>query len=130
MEERQAEKKHPEPIKGNVLVGVEDFNFPMKSLTFSMEEDEQVSFIERPSIDKSQVWIDFQHGEMTLLVGKEKIKFGIHQRTPLTEKEMREFKKLESSFPLTKEQAPKILQEETLKGDKFEANFSHQRVGI
>ena len=96
MEERQAEKQHPEPIMGNVLVGVEDFYFPIESLTFSLEEDQQVSFIERPPIDKSQVWIDAQHGEMTLLVGKEKMKFDFHQRTPLTDKEMREFKKLES----------------------------------
>ena len=69
------------------------------------------------------MWIDAQHGEMTLLVGKEKMKFDLHQRTPLTDEEMREFKKLESSFPLTKEQAPKILEEETLEGDKFEANY-------
>ena len=35
---------------------------------------------------------------------------------------MRAFKKLESSFSLIKEQAPKILQEETLEGYKLEAN--------
>ena len=67
-----------------------------------MEGNQQVSFIERPSIAKSQVWIDAQQGEM---------KFDLHQRTPLTNEEMRAFKKLESSFPLIKEQAPKILQE-------------------
>ena len=81
----------------NVLVGVEDFYFPIESLTFGMEEDQQVSFIERPPIAKSQVWIDAQHGEMTLLVGKEIMKFDLRQRTPLTDEEMREFKKLKSS---------------------------------
>ena len=59
---------------------------------------------------------------MTLLVGEEKMKLELHQRTPLTDEERRAFKKLESSFPLIKEQAPKIFQEETLEGYKFEAN--------
>ena len=72
LKEKQVEKKHPELIMENVLVGVEDFYFPIESLTFGMEEDQQVSFIERPSIAKSQVWIDVKHGEMTLLVGEEK----------------------------------------------------------
>ena len=39
----------------NVLVGVKDFYFPIESLTFGMEEDQQVSFIKRPSIAKIQV---------------------------------------------------------------------------
>ena len=69
------------------------------------------------------MWIDAQHEEMTLLVGEEKIKLDLHQRTPLTNEERRAFKKLESSFPLIKKQAPKILSEETLKGYKFEANY-------
>ena len=85
----------------------EDFYFPIESLTFGLEEDQQVSFIERPSIDKSQVWIDSQHGEMTLLVGEEKMKFGLHQRTPLTDEEMRAFIR-EQACPL--------------EGYKFEAN--------
>ena len=122
LKEKQVEKQHPEPIMENVLVGVEDFYFPIESLTFGMEEDQQVSFIERPPIAKSQVWIYGQHREMTLLVGEEKMKFDLYQRTPLTDEERRAFKKLESSFPLIKEQAPKILQEETLEGYKFEAN--------
>ena len=83
--EKQVEKQHPELIMENVLVGVEDFYFPIESLTFGMEEDQQVSFIERPSIAKSPVWIDAQHGEMTVLVGEEKMKFYLHQRTPLTD---------------------------------------------
>ena len=39
LKEKQVEKQHPELIMENVLVGVEDFNFPIESLTFSMEED-------------------------------------------------------------------------------------------
>ena len=103
----------------NVLIGVEN---PIESLTFGMEKDQQVSFIERPSITKSQVWIDVEHGEMTLLVGEEKMKFDLHQRTPLMDEETRAFKNLESSFLFIEEKAPKILQEDTLEGYKFEAN--------
>ena len=50
------------------------------------------------------------------------MKLDLHQRPPLTDEERRAFKKLESSFLLIKEQTPKILQEETLEGYKFEAN--------
>ena len=78
LKEKQVEKQHPELIMENVLVGVKDFYFPIESLTFGMENDQQVSYIERPSIAKSQVWIDAQHGQMTLLVGKEKMKFDLH----------------------------------------------------
>ena len=122
LKEKQVEKKHSELIIENVLVGVEDLNFPINSLTFGMEENQQVSFIERPSIAKSQVWIESKHGEMTFLAGEEKMKFDLHQRTPLTDEERKAFKKLESSFPLIKEQAPKVLQEETLEGYKLDAN--------
>ena len=114
LKEKQVEKQHPKLIMENVLVGLLIY-FPIES-RLGMEEDQQVSFIERPSIAKSQVWIDAQHGEMTLLVGEEKMKLDLHQRTPLTDEERRAFKKLESSFPLIKEQAPKILQKETLEG--------------
>ena len=55
LREKQVEKKHSEIIIENVLDGIEDFNFPTDSLTFGMEEDRQVSFIERPSIATSQV---------------------------------------------------------------------------
>ena len=37
--EKQVEKQHPEVIMENVLVGVEDFYFPIDSLTFGMDED-------------------------------------------------------------------------------------------
>ena len=50
------------------------------------------------------------------------MKFYLHRRTPLMDEEKRAFKKKESSFPIIKEQAPKILQEETLEGYKLEAN--------
>ena len=68
------------------------------------------------------MWIDTENGEITLLVGEEKMKFDLHQRNPLTDEEMRACKKLESSFQLIKEQAPVILQEDTLEGYKCEAN--------
>ena len=47
------EKKHLELIVENVLVEVEDFHFPIDYLTFGMEENRQVSFVERPSIATS-----------------------------------------------------------------------------
>ena len=39
LEEKQVEKEHLELIVENVLVGVEDFYFPIESLTFGIEED-------------------------------------------------------------------------------------------
>ena len=62
LNEKQVEKQHPKLKLENVLVRFEDFYFPIESLNFSMEEDQQFSFIERPSIAKSQVWIDAEHG--------------------------------------------------------------------
>ena len=58
LKEKQVEKKHLELIVENFLVEVEDFHFPINSLTFGMEENRQVSNVERPSISTSQVWID------------------------------------------------------------------------
>ena len=114
LKEKQVEKKHPELIIENVLVGVEDFNFPLDSLTFVMEEDRQVSFIEKPSIATSQMWINAKQGEMTLLFGEEKMKFDLYQSISLTDEERRSCMKIESSFSLMKEQAPMIFQEDTL----------------
>ena len=111
-------KKHPELIIENVLVRVEDFNFPMDSLNLGMEEDRQVKFIEKPSIATSQVWINDEHGEMILLFGEEKMKFYLHQSIPLTNEERRSCMKIESSFSLIKEDAHKILQQDTLEGHK------------
>ena len=68
------------------------------------------------------MWIDAENGEMTLLVGEEKMKVDLHQKKPLMDEERRACKKLKSSFSLIEEQAPKILQEDTLEGYKFEAN--------
>ena len=39
LKEKQVEKKHPELIIENVLVGVEDFHFPINYLTFGIEGD-------------------------------------------------------------------------------------------
>ena len=39
LKEKQVEMKYPKLIIENVLVGVEDFNFPINSLTFGMEEN-------------------------------------------------------------------------------------------
>ena len=50
------------------------------------------------------------------------MKFDLHQSKPLTDEERRACKKLESSFLLIEKQAPKILQEGTLEGYKFEVN--------
>ena len=110
LKEMQVKKKHLERIIEHVLVGVEDFNFPIDSLTFGMEKDRQVSFIEKPSISTSQVWIDAEHGEMTLLFTEEKMNFDLYQSIPLTDEERRACMKIESSFSTIKEQAPKILQ--------------------
>ena len=63
VKEMEVEKKHPKLLVENVLVRVEDFNFPIDSLTFGMEEDRQVSSKEIPSIATSQVWINSEHGE-------------------------------------------------------------------
>ena len=52
------------------------------------------------------MWIDVENGEMTLLVGEEKMKFDLHQSKPLTDEEMRACIKIESSFSHIKEQAP------------------------
>ena len=75
-----------------------------------------------PSNATSQAWIDVEHGEMTLLVGKEKVKFNLHQSIQFTDEENMTCMQIECSFLHFEEQAPKILQEETLEGYKFEAN--------
>ena len=63
----------------NVLVEVKDFNFPIESLTFVMEEAREVSFVEKPSVATSQVWINDEYGEMTVLVDEKKMKFDLHK---------------------------------------------------
>ena len=122
LEEKQVEKQHPKLIMENVLVRVEDFYFPIESLTFGMVVNRHVSNLERPSITLSRVWVDAENGEMTLLVGEEKMKFNLHLSNPLSDEERRVCMKIERSLLLNKEDAPKILQEDTLEGYKFEAN--------
>ena len=80
LKEKQVEKKHLELIIENILVGVEDFYLPIDTLTFGMEEDRRVSFVEKPYVATSQMWIDAKNGELTLLVSEEKRKFDLHQR--------------------------------------------------
>ena len=63
----------------NALVGIDKFNFLIDFVALGMEEDQQVSTIGTPSNATSEAWIDIEHGEMTLLVGKEKLKFNLHQ---------------------------------------------------
>ena len=118
----QVEEQHPWMRIENVLVRVDKFNFPINSLTFGMEEDRQVSFIEKPSFATSQVQIDAEHGEMTFLAGEEKMKFDLHQSIPLTVKERRIDMKIESSLSLIEEHAPMFLQENTLEGFGLKTN--------
>ena len=87
MENRQVEEQHPHTTIENVLVGINKFNFPIDFMTLGMEENQQVSSIGRPSNATSRAWIDMEHGEMTLLVGKKKLKFNLHQSIQLTDEE-------------------------------------------
>ena len=75
VEKRQVEEHHPRTTFENILFGIDKFNFPIDFVTLGMEEDQQVSSIGTPSNATSQAWIDVEHGEMTLLVGKEKVNF-------------------------------------------------------
>ena len=75
-----------------------------------------------PSNATSHAFIDVEHGEMTLLVGKEKVKFNLHKRIQLTDEEKMTCMRIESSFLNFEEQEPKILQDDTLEGYKFETN--------
>ena len=119
-EERQVEEQHMWKTIDNVLVVIDKFNFPVDFLTFGMEVNQQV--FERPSITKSQVWIDTQHGEMTFLAGKEKMKFDLHQNTPITDEQKMTCMWIKSSFLPFEEPTPDILQEDTLERYKFEGN--------
>ena len=85
------------------MVRVKDFNFPIDSLTFIIEENRQVPNVKISSIAKSQAWID------THLVGEEKMKFDLHQSIPLTDEEMRVCIKIESSFLHIEKHAPMFL---------------------
>ena len=82
----------------NVLVGIDKFSFPIDCVTVDMEEEQQVSFIGTPSTTTSEVWIDVEHGEMALLVGKEKVKLNLHQSIQLTDEEKIKVRRIESSL--------------------------------
>ena len=109
MEKRQVEEQHPWKTIENVLVGINKFNFPIDFFTLGMDKDQQVSSIGTPSNAISQAWIDIEHGEMTLLIGKEKLKLNIHQSIQLTDEEKNCCIWIESSLLPFEEQAPKIL---------------------
>ena len=115
--ERQVEEQHPWKTIDNVLVGIDKFNFPIDFLTFGVEVNQQVN--ERPSIATSQMWIDVEHGEMTLLVSKEKMKFNLHQSIPLTDGQKRTCMRIESSFLPFEEPTPDFLPEDAHEGFKF-----------
>ena len=87
-----------------------------------MEDDQQASSIGRPPNATSQAWIDIEHGEMTLLVGKEKMKFNLHQSIQLIDEEKNCCIQIESSFIPFEEQAPKIFQEDILEGYQLKTN--------
>ena len=59
---------------------------------------------------------------MTFLVGQEKLKINLTQSIQLTDEEKMICMQIESSFPHFEEQAPKILQEETLEGIELNTN--------
>ena len=62
----------------NVFVGIDRFSFPIDCLIVGKENEQQVSFIGTPSTTTCEAWIDVEHGEMTLLVGKEEVKYNLH----------------------------------------------------
>ena len=60
---------------------------------------------------------------MTLLVGKEKVKFNLHQSIQLTDEEKNFCMRIESSIQHFEKQAPDFLQEKTLEGIELNTNF-------
>ena len=90
----------------NVLVGIDSFNFPIDIVTLSIEEDQQVSSLGKSSKSKSQAWIDIENGEMTLLVGQEKVKINLTQSIQLMDEEKLICMRIKSSFPHFEEKAP------------------------
>ena len=114
MEMRKGEEQHQQTKIENVLVGIDKFNFPIVLVIVGKEEDKQVVFTRKPSIAFSQAWIDTENGEMALLVGKEKVKFNLHQSIQLTNEEKNCCMQIKRSLLYSKEQAPYILQEKNL----------------
>ena len=72
-----------------------------------MAENQQVLSIGKP-------------GEMTLLIGEEKVKFDLYRSMPLTNEEKR--MRIESLLSPIDEHAPMFLKEDTLEGFEFVAN--------
>ena len=122
MGKRKGEKQHQQTKFQNVLVRIDKFNFPIDCVTVGMEEEPQVSFMATPSTATSQAWIDVKHEEMTLLVGKEKVKFNLHQSIHLTVEERSNCRQIESSLLHFEKQALDFLQEETLKRIELNTN--------
>ena len=84
----------------NILVKIDTFTFPMDFVTWGIIGDLQNSHIQRRSLpSSSQAWIDINKGELTLLVGKEKAKFNLHQPLPLTKQERTMCRKFCSLLP-------------------------------
>ena len=92
-------------------------------MTLGIEENQQVSSSRKSSKSKSQECIDTENGEMTLLVGQEKVKINLTQSIQLTDEEKLISMRIESSFPYFEEQAPEILQEDTLERIKWKTNY-------
>ena len=87
------------------------------------EEDKQAISIGRSSNALSRASIDTKNGEMTLLVGKEKVKFNLHQSIQLTGEEKNFCMRIESSLQHFEKQALNFLQEKTLEGIELNTNF-------
>ena len=111
----------------NILVKIDTFTFPMDFVTWGIEGDLQNSHIlRRPLFSSSQAWIDIKKGELTLLVGKDKAKFNLHQPLPLTEQEKvmcRKFCSLLQSKGHKFEQSPlsiNVFKSTSHRGDCFE----------
>ena len=98
MEMRKGEEQHQQTKIENVLVGIDKFNFPIDLVILGNEENKQAVSTKRPFNALSRAWIDTENGEMTLLVGKEKVKFNLHQSIHLTDEEKNFRMRIESSL--------------------------------
>ena len=115
----------------NVLVRIDKFNFPIDCVIVGMEDEQQLSFIGTSFPATSQPWIDVEHGEMTLLVGKEIVKFNFNQSIQFTDEEKMKCMQIESSLLHFEKQAPIILQRDILEGSKLNTNsFPIEELGL
>ena len=57
-----------------------------------------MSFIGTSSTATSQAWINIKHWEMTLLVGKERMKFNLNQGIQLTDEDKMKCMRIDSSL--------------------------------